>query len=162
MENDKTGKKPLGCGGTIVLIILVLLVIHSIEKTPKKEPKLYTGGVQSDTQAVEEQSDTQAVNSRYLRSVPDKQLQVSAELVARCVSKGWMQVGSDSNSVYVKVEPLLWKRFTHIRKQKLVQAVMNITWSDAKGQAFVIFMGMTSGNTLARGYLDSGRIEIFE
>lgn len=160
MGKDSTEEKSRGCFGTVVLIIFGLVVLGALanlikpEKTTKKEsPKAYTGG---------EQSDKQAVNSRYLRSVPDKQLQVSAELVARCVSKGWMQVGSDSNSVYVKVEPLLWRRFTHIRKQKLVQAVMNITWSDAKGQAFVIFMDMTSGSTLARGYLDTGRIEILE
>lgn len=91
----------------------------------------------------------------------DDQLMNSVTLIAALSQKGLLKVSSgDKISVFVQVEPLYWRSLTHIRKQKTVQAMINIARSDNKGHDFVIFLDMTTSEKLATGYIKNGKIEI--
>jgi hypothetical protein len=87
------------------------------------------------------------------------QITQSAFLIATLSQKGLVQVCPGDN-IFVRVEPLYWRSLTHIRKQKTVQAMINLARSDNKGQDFVIFQDMTTSEKLATGYIKSGQIDI--
>lgn len=91
------------------------------------------------------------------------QIDLSATLIAKLSQKGILQVSyNDNTSVFAKVEPQYWQTLTHLRKEKTVQAIMNIAKVNKKGQLFVIIMDMTSGGVLAKGFIEQGLIKIYK
>jgi uncharacterized membrane protein (UPF0182 family) len=90
------------------------------------------------------------------------QTTLSAYLIAGLTAKGLIQVCPIDNGVIVYVEPLYLKNLTHIRKEKTVQAMINVARNERKHYDWVTFEDMTSHETLARGYVQKGRIDIYK
>lgn len=90
------------------------------------------------------------------------QTTLSAYLITALAAKGFIQICPVDNSIIVYVEPLYWKNLTHIRKEKTVQAMINVARNERKRYDFVTFLDMTSHETLARGYVQRGRIDIYK
>jgi hypothetical protein len=98
-------------------------------------------------------------------SLPAKatdQVTLSAGLLAALSQKGYIQVCPGDISVFVLVEPMYWSAQTHVRKQKIVQAMINVARTEKNRPEFAIFQDMTSRKTLAKGFIKSGRIEIYK
>jgi hypothetical protein len=90
------------------------------------------------------------------------QVTLSATLLAGLSQKGLIQICPGDISAFVLVEPLWWRNLTHIRKQKTVQAMINVARTERKRPDFVIFQDMTSRETVAKGFVKSGRITIYK
>jgi hypothetical protein len=90
------------------------------------------------------------------------QVTLSATLLAALSQKGFIQICPGDISVFVLVEPLWWKTLTHVRKEKTVQAMINVARTEHKRPDFVIFQDMTSRETVAKGFVQSGRITIYK
>lgn len=98
-------------------------------------------------------------------SLPAKaadQVTLSAGLLAALSQKGFIQVCPGDISVIVLVEPIYWKAQTHVRKQKVVQAMINVARTERNCPEFAIFQDMTSRETVAKGFIKSGKIEIYK
>jgi len=90
------------------------------------------------------------------------QVILSATLLAGLSQKGLIQICPGDISAFVLVEPLWWKKLTHVRKQKTVQAMINVARTERKSPDFVIFQDMTSRETVAKGFVKSGEIKIYK
>jgi len=90
------------------------------------------------------------------------QVTLSATLLAGLSQKGLIQICPGDISSFVLVEPLWWKKLTHVRKQKTVQAMINVARTERKSPDFVIFQDMTSRETVAKGFVKSGNITIYK
>ncbi|MEJ2671464.1 MAG: hypothetical protein P8168_04525 [Deltaproteobacteria bacterium] len=90
------------------------------------------------------------------------QVTLSATLLASLSQKGLIQICPGDISSFILVEPLYWKKLTHVRKQKTVQAMINVARTEKNPPEFVIFQDMTSRETLAKGFVKSGRITIYK
>jgi hypothetical protein len=104
--------------------------------------------------------------SIFFNSLPVKaeedQVALSAGLLAVLSQKGLMQICPGDGVVFALVEPMYWKAQTHVRKQKIVQAMINVARTEKNRPKFAIFQDMTSRENVAKGFVDSGKIEIYK
>jgi len=96
------------------------------------------------------------------RQQQEDQVIKSAKLLAVLSQKRLIQICPNDINVLVLVEPLWWKTLTYVRKQNMVLAMLHVARSEKKRPEFVTFVEMISHKTIARGWVEDGRIEIFE
>jgi len=86
----------------------------------------------------------------------------SAGVLAALSQKGLIQVCPAGISTFILVEPLWWKSSPHVNKVTLVNAAITVARTEKKKPDFIIIQDMTTRETLARGFVDKGTVEVFK
>lgn len=84
----------------------------------------------------------------------------SAGVLASLSQKGLIQISPGDISMFILVEPLWWKGLSHGQKANLVNAAITVARTERKPPKFIIVQDMTERKTLAKGFVDSGEVEI--
>ncbi|MCK9377583.1 MAG: hypothetical protein M0P73_15710 [Syntrophobacterales bacterium] len=90
------------------------------------------------------------------------QVTASAGVLAALSQKGLIQVCPGDISTFILVEPLWWRTLSHAKKVTLVNAAITVAQTEKKRPDFIIIQDMTARETLARGFVDKGTVEVFK
>lgn len=83
----------------------------------------------------------------------------ASKIILDLTREGMIYGDQNATDMFIYVEPLFWKKLTHVQKMNLVKAGMEISKGIKEG---VIVCDMTSKSTVATGSIDTGRIKIYK
>ena len=81
-------------------------------------------------------------------------------------SKGYIDISLGDPSTFILVEPKVWHAMMHKDKVNLcrmaITYVSELNQKDGGKREFVFLQDMTSRENLARGFIQTGKVEIFK
>ena len=101
------------------------------------------------------------LTSADAKKKPD-QVTTSAMVLAKFSLDGLIQSSPDDISTFVIVEPSWWNTLTNSQKGSLVNTVITVARNESNVPSLVIVQDMTSRDTVARGFVKKGIVQVYK
>lgn len=86
----------------------------------------------------------------------------AGKIILDLTREGMIYGDQNATDMFIYVEPLFWKKLSHIGKMNLVKAGMTMAGGIPTPKEGVIVKDMTTKSTVAIGFIDTGKIKIYK